>query len=304
MLTLHKLRLFMTVYDRGSFNAAAGDLLMAQSAVSQHIQSLEAALGTALFARGPRGVRPTPAGELLYDYAGRILALVAEAERSIIQLGAAQGQTLAVTATPGVNVYLLPGWLRRFQAAYPNIAVAQHTALTAEVVREVLGGGHDLGFLEGDLAELDDPALGRLRLREIEYVVTVGRDHPWAGRATIRAADLAGQPFITRAPGSRARRWWEGLLAAQGVRTHPAAELDSPGAIKYAVLDGAGVALLPDYAVNREVERGELRALRIDDLDLRRPLWLVWDKRRPLGALGRAFIGELAGDIPAAATLL
>jgi DNA-binding transcriptional LysR family regulator len=304
MITLHKLKLFIVVYERGSFNAAAGELYMAQSAVSQHINDLEAALGAKLFVRGARGVRPTPAGDMLYDYAGRILGLLAEAERSIMALDPAGEHRLVVSATPGVSVYLLPVWLQQFQLTHTGVNVSLQTALTYEVVRDVLNGRYDLGFLEGELQELDNEALGRMRVSDVEYLVAVHPAHPWAGRGTIDVSELAAQPFINRQPTSRMRRWLEQILSARGVRLRNTAELDSPDAIKYALLNNMGVAILPDYALKREAERGEIHLLRIDGLDLLRPLMLVWDKRQPFTPIQRAFISLLAVEAPQLQILL
>jgi DNA-binding transcriptional LysR family regulator len=298
MITLHKLKLFIVVYERRSLNQAAQELYMAQSAVSQNIQRLEAALGVPLFERSPRGVQPTPAGEALYPYAWRILALLAEAERAIMLMS--EKQALNVVATPGVSVYRLPDWLQRFQRGQVNVSVSLQTALTAEVVREVLAGRYDLGFLEGELEELDQPTLGRMRVEDIEYFVTVRADHPLASQTTLSINELSQLPLINRQPTSRARRWLETRLQAYGVVVRSMAELDSPGAIKYALLSEGqlGFALLPRYAVEREAERGELALLRLDETDLKRPLLLVWDKRQPFTPIQRAFIALLAQDAP------
>lgn len=304
MITLHKLKLFMVVYDRGSFNMAAQELYMAQSAVSQHIQTLESALGTPLFERSTRGVRPTRAGEILYDYAGRMLRLLSEAERSIMQAGGAPGKPLAVSATPGLSVYLLPPWLQRFQQTHPQFTVALQTALTHEVVRDVLNGRYDLGFVEGELNELDQNSLGKMRFSELEYFVMVGARHEWAGRESVTVHDLHGQPYINRLPNSRARLWLENILSARDVRLRTTAELDSPGAIKYALLNQMGISVLPHYAVEREVERGEIHQLRLEGLELKRPLLLIWDKREVFSTLQRAFIGLLAEDAPPLQILL
>jgi DNA-binding transcriptional LysR family regulator len=298
MITLHKLKVFIVVYDRGSFNQAAQELYMAQSAVSQHMQSLEAALGTPLFERSAKGVRPTRAGEMLYGYAQQMLRLLAEAEREIMQLDEVQARQLAVSATPGVSVYLLPVWLQQFQQMTPNVSVSLQTALTREVVEGVLHDKYDLGFLEGELEELDSEALGKMRFRDIEYYICVGARHQWAKEEEVSIHDLAKQPFINRQPGSRARRWFEALLSAQGVRLKNVAELDSPGAIKYALLNQMGVAVLPLYSIEREVERGEIHTIRFAEFELKRPLLLVWNRHQPFNVLQRAFITMLANDAP------
>ncbi len=294
MITFHKLRVFVTVYERGSFNRAAGELFLAQSAVSEHIADLEASFGAALFTRTSSGVLPTPAGEVLYDYALRLLALLAEAERALLRADTARG--LSVAATPGLSVHLLPPWLHQFQTAHPDAAVTLHTPLTSELLRDVLGGVYDLGVLEGDDSDVPDlPALGRQTVRQVEYAVTVSRAHPWAGRTRVTPAELARQPFINRLPTSRMRRWLERLLAARGIRLNTTAELDNPDAIRIAVLNNMGVGVLPDYVTAREAANGEIVRLEVDGLPLQRAVLLVWDARRPFTPVQRAFVRVVTG---------
>lgn len=294
MITLHKLRLFVVVYEKGSFNQAAETLYMAQSAISQHMHDLETDLGTPLFTRSSRGVQPTPVGDTLYDYARRILLLLGEAERAIIGIAGEETRQLSVAATPGVSVYLLPAWLQQFQKTHPTINVSLQTALTSEVVRDVLDNRYDLGFLEGELLELDQAGLGKMYYGDIDYFVLVNAQDEWATRETISLSELAARPFINRQPNSRTRRWLEATFNQQNVRLRNVAELDSPGAIKYALLNQMGVTILPSYTVEREVERGEIHLLRLAELELKRPLMMVWDKRQPFTPIQRAFIGMLA----------
>jgi DNA-binding transcriptional LysR family regulator len=227
-----------------------------------------------------------------------------DAERDIMQMTQAETQQLMVGSTPGVSVYLLPMWLQQFQLTHPNVSVALQTVLTFEVVREVLNGHYQLGFLEGELDELDQEALGRMRLRDIEYVVTVNARHPWTQQERIALSDLAQQPFINRQPSSRTRRWLDQTLSAQGISLRTVAELDSPGAIKYALLNQMGMAILPRYVVEREIERGELHDIKLAELDLKRPLMLVWDKRQAFSPIQRAFISLLAKEAPQLQILL
>jgi DNA-binding transcriptional LysR family regulator len=304
MITLHKLKLFIVDYDRGSFNQVAQELYLAQSAVSQHIQSLETALGTPLFERSPQGVRPTKAGDLLYDYSRRILRLLAEAERAIMQIDQAQRHKLVVGATPGISVYLLPVWLQQFQVVHTTTRVSMQTVLTADLVRDCLNGHYNFGFLEGELHELDQEGPGRLRLRDLDYRTIVSPQHPWAGKSTVDLSELSDQPFINRQPASRTRRWLDQILHTRSVQLYNVAELDSPGAIKYALLNNMGIAILPLYAVEREIERGDLFPVQLMGLELKRPLMLVWNKHQPFSSIQRAFISLLANDAPQLQILL
>ena len=114
MLDLHKLEIFLRVVREGSFSRAAESLLMTQPAVSQHIQDLEAQLGTQLFVRERRGVSLTTEGETLHGYATRILQLMAEAENAVTDVTQLAGGSVSVAATPGISVYLLPEWVQAF----------------------------------------------------------------------------------------------------------------------------------------------------------------------------------------------
>lgn len=304
MITLHKLALFRTVYEQGSFNRAAQSLYMAQSAVSEHVQDLEAALGAKLFERSPRGIQPTTAGERLYEYAGRILDLVSEAERVIGQVQALEDRSLTVAATPGVSVYLLPRWLNQFREHHPNISVNLQTALTLDLVRDVLGGRYELGFVEAEPSEFNEPLLGWHRVQQVTYCVVASPTHPWRGRDTVSVAELLKEPFITRQPGSRARKWLEATLGKAAARLKIVAELDSPGAIKFALLNGMGVAILPDYVIEREVARGELLRLCLEGVNLERSLLMLWNEQRPFNPIQRAFLESLAISAPQVADLL
>lgn len=290
MLSFHKLKIFITVAESGSFNKAAQELMISQSGVSQHMRDLEASLGTDLFIRSPQGVSKTDAGELLYTHGQQILKLVAEAEEEITQLGQRDKPRLALGTTPGVSVYILPKWLRLFQDHHTDVQVFLDAVKTAQVTAGVLSGQYDLGFLEGELEELDQAGLGKLDIQTIEYQVMVNADHPWSRRDSITLPELAKQPFINRQPSSRTRQWLERTLAEHDMTLNNAAELDSPGTVKYALLSGMGVGILPDYAVVREVERGEIHTLQLESLTLCRPLKLVWSKHQPLSSVQEAFL--------------
>jgi DNA-binding transcriptional LysR family regulator len=304
MMTLQKLKIFAIVCEQGSLNKAAQTLYLSQSAVSQHIQDLEASLGTELLQRTPRGTHPTEAGDILLEYAYRVQDLLAEAEGRIMQIDRAQDLQLSIGATPGISTYFAPQWLRRFQAQYPNIQTSMNTELTGDIVRGVLHHRHHFGFMEGALNELEHADLGSMVLRQVPYDVVVHPHHKWAGRDRIVLDELVREPFINRQPSSRTRRWLEQVLALHGATVNTRTALDSPGTIKYALLDGAGVAILPRYAIEREVERGELATMTLADVPLERPVLLLWATTRPLHPMQRAFLASIASEAPAVRALV
>lgn len=296
MLSLHKLEIFNTVIEEGSFSKAAERLLLTQSAVSQHIQGLEAKLGTVLFNRERRGVTLTPAGETLRDYTRCILRLLAEAESAITNVEHLSSGHIRIGATPGAGMYLLPEWLRAFQARLPKLAVSITTDVTDQIAKELIGGGLDIGLIEGELD--DEPRLAGLNLDEIDQLLIVGRDHALFGQSSVPVTALDGLAFIARPRKSHSRQWFDRTLRRAGIVPRVVAELDTPEAIKQAVIAGVGVALLPAYAVRYEVRAGLVSAIPITGVALRRALRLVWRADEPFSAVTRAFLTYLSEPYP------
>ena len=295
MLSLHKLEIFNTVAMEGSFSAAAERLLLTQPAVSQHIRDLESSLGTGLFVRSNRGVRLTPAGETLLDYTRCILRMLAEAESAVTNLNQMTGGQLAVGATPGAGVYLLPEWIGSFQRRFPGLTVSLKTDTTHAIAAEILSGRLDLGLVEGEL--LAEPAVEVLELRPIHLVVVVGPQHPWWEWQTAPVTALNGQPFIARPHGSQTRAWTDQIFSQHGISPRIVAEFDHPEVIKQAVASGMGITILPDWGISEETG-SKVHALEMEGVDLRRTLKLLWSEARPPKPSARAFLAHLADRFP------
>lgn len=304
MLDLYKLQLFVAVAQEGSFSAAADRFYITQSAVSQHVKDLEAGLGQRLFERGRRGVTLTAAGEVLFGYAHDILTLVAQAETAVTDVTGLEAGRVALGLTPGIAVYLAPRWTQRFRARYPRLTVTQQTGVTGEIVPAVLAGHLDFALIEGELDGFRQPRLAWRDLEEIEQLVVVGPEHPWAGRDSLRLEELDRQPFIMRQTGSQSRIWLENSLRPQGITPLVATENDSLEAIKGAAAQGSCLAVLPGYVVAAEVAAGALRAIPVEGRPLRRTLKLVWARDAVFGPVARAYLAELAADYPVLADVL
>lgn len=298
MLSLYKLEIFAAVVQVGSFSSAAKRLFMTQPAVSQHIQDLERSLGTALFIRGRRGVTLTTPGETLYYYTQQILALVAEAESHVTNVENLESGQINIGATPGVSVYLLPEWIQSFRARYPNLNVALQTDVTTQTVIDVLEHKLDIGFVEGELEQIQRKGVGSLVLRPVKMLVVVGNDHSWANAPSIKIQQLDQQPFVARQPNSRTRVWTDAILQANKVKPNIVAEFDNQEAIKQAIMSNMGITILPDYAVEREQANGNLVAISLEDVQLERELKLIWSEHMPFTPLTQALLKHMQAIFP------
>lgn len=123
---LQTMKVFLAVVDEGGFTAAARHLDMSVPTVTRLVADLESYLGTRLLQRTTRRVHPTPAGVLYAQSVRPILEAVD------IAFADAQGSTealrgeLRVATTPEFAEYLIAPLVRRFQTAYPSIALQVH----------------------------------------------------------------------------------------------------------------------------------------------------------------------------------
>jgi len=274
--------LLLSVARLGSLGLAAAEHGISQPAVSTRIRRLERQLGVPLIERSPRGSRLTPGGELVAGWAQAAIDAAAALDAGVTSLRERSNAVLRVAASMTVAEYLLPVWLTALRARDPQTAVSLTAGNSAEVASAVLGGGADIGFVEGP----DLPSgLASRQVGTDELTVVVAPGHRWERRRSgITAAELAETPLVAREPGSGTRGYLEEALVTQaGVRrVPPVAELSSTTAIKAAVAAGIGPAVLSALSVVSEVTAGTLRAVKVADLDLTRRLLAVWAEGRQL----------------------
>lgn len=293
MLDLHKLRIFLQVSQVGSFSAAADLLLMTQSGVSQHIQELENTLGIRLFDRKPRGVALTAAGQTLVAYAEQIFALVSEAETAVADAAKLSGGVIRVGATPGIGMYVLPGWISEFRTKHPHNQIALSTRTTAEIVALLRAGQLDLGIIEGEID--DDSANIHVRtLQSVEQWLVVGPSHLWWPRDTVDLSEIGGEVVITRQRGAASRLWLDNLFKRHKVRVRIAAEFDNVESIKRAVSGSTAISVLPRYTIEQEERLGLLKALRVNGISMQRTIRAVWSASTATPAGANAFLSLVA----------
>lgn len=265
--------LLLSVARFGGIGAAARAHGISQPAASARIQQLEARIGVALVDRSPRGSQLSKAGALVADWARPVVEAAADLEAGIAALRDERDGHLRVAASLTVAEYLLPKWLAALRTLDPRTAVALTSGNSTEVAARVLAGDADLGFVEG-------PELpGGLRAETVatdELRLVVAPGHPWARRKRkAQPEELAATPLISREHGSGTRRALELALAPHPL-AEPLLELSSTTAIKTAVMEGIGPAVLGAHTVATELSAGTLIGLDVAGIDLHRTLRLVW----------------------------
>lgn len=289
---------FCTVVDRGSFSGAAEDLGISQPAVSAQIRSLEKRLGQRLLDRNGRRVTLTEAGLVLEVHARRMVALEADLEREMGEVGARIAGRLLVGSSTGPGEVLLPRLLGAFRSEHPDVTVSLVVHDTQTICDRVLDGELELGIVGADRPQRGLEFAPFLR---DELVVIVGKDHPLAGRRSIALEELAAEPLLMQQQGSGVRAVLEGALRAAGIRLqdlHVEMELGLQQSVKAAVLDGLGITVISRLAVAAEVADGLLVALPIEGHELARDFSVVRASGRTPTRLTSAFVEFCRAQLP------
>lgn len=249
-MTLDAIRCFCAILDTGSFRAAAVRVHRSQPAVSQQLKSLERELGHTLVDR--RTTRPTELGQLVYRRAQALLDAADGLVREVQDVDAAPGQELRVGASDTLALYVLPGCVRRFAAALPQVRLVLLNRSSDALVEHTLRGDLDLGIVTLPEAhpELDTEALIAQRL-----VLAVPSRHRLAKAGTATLDDLREEPFLLLEGNTRTGALLRRQFARQDF--HPQTVLDSGSfeVIKRYIAEGIGISFLPDTVLGPK-ERG------------------------------------------------
>jgi DNA-binding transcriptional LysR family regulator len=159
-IELRQLRYFVAVAEESHFGRAAVRLHMTQPPLSQTIQSLEAALGTPLFARTKRSVALTPAGIALLPEARRILQQASALPDLARRAASGESGLLSLSFVSSADYSVLPPLLREFRERYPLVQIDLREATTDVQLEDLMQGRIDAGLLIPPLhdkarAELD-----------------------------------------------------------------------------------------------------------------------------------------------------
>jgi len=290
-VSLRELRTFIRVVERGSFTLAARDLHLTQPAVSLQIRSLEEDYGVELLDRSGQQIIPTASGEVLLDYAERILRLRDEAHQEIDRLNNLMRGTLEIGASTGPGEHILPQLLGRFKEEYPEIRILLRISRTEEIIQQVRDRALEVGIVG---ARVGDGDLVFEPFVKDRLVVIAGPEHRWGGRNRVSLEELSDEPFILQQPGAGIRTMLQTGLKNAGLTLadlNVHMELGLQESVKTAVAAGLGVGLISRFAVIHELSAGSLVELAVEALpDFREDFYLVRSRKKKLSQVTEAFL--------------
>lgn len=273
-MQLQQLRYFVAVAELRHFTQAADRIGVAQPSLSKQIHSLEAELGTPLFARGRGGVTLTQAGETLLPLATRIVADVDAARRAVEQVVGVRRGRVRLGATPSICVSLVPALLRRFRAAHPGVDLHLEESGSRDLERSLAEGRLDLALIVLPAVGIDPALRAHPLLRESLVVASTGDTRP-----TVSLADLRDRPLVMFRSGYDLREATLDACRHAGFVPRFAVEGGEMDAVLSLVEAGLGSAIVPASVL---ASRPALHATRLAPPGMHRVIALAHRHDAPL----------------------
>ncbi|ATE64668.1 LysR family transcriptional regulator [Rhizorhabdus dicambivorans] len=291
-LNMRHLEIFQQVTQHGGFNRAAAHLHIAQSALSRHVQQLEADLGVALFERSGRGVQLTPAGEILAQRVDSLLRQFRQTRDELVSKADIPQGELAIGLPPSMQG-IATRLLAEYRKAHPDVAMTVKVSTSIELREWLLSGAVDVaifGILEPETVLESYPFQ-----RDQVYALGAAGSELTGQAIDMRA--FAKLPLILTSRPNSMRLLVDHAAQRLNLSLDIVMDVNSIPLLIDLVGTGLGYTALPSSAVLQLQDDERFTCSPLKQMSYS---WTISNSReRPLSAAGRRFrsmVLDLAGD--------
>ncbi|SES71265.1 LysR substrate-binding domain-containing protein [Anaerobranca gottschalkii] len=296
-MNIEHLRSFSLVVKLGSITKAAKQLHVSQPALSLQIQELEKTFNSTLLNRTNKGVSPTPIGDLVYNYAQKVLQLTETLNKEISSLQNLESQEITVGASEAVGEFALPCSVYIFKERFPNHEINVAICDTKCVIERVMEGTLPMGIVEGIinqdlLKSIKEEGLALKKIGNDKLVVTAPYNSQWKTKESVSFDELKKYNMILQPKTSGVMMTLDSILKYFGYSTDELKcilKLSSISAIISSVTSEHGISILPRMAIRKELRHRTLKAINITDMDLVHPIHIIYNPNKIQNNLGETF---------------
>ena len=248
-------RVFKEVAEAGNITAAAQNLFISQSAVSQSIKQLESDLQSRLFARNSRGVSLTPDGKMLYEYVRSAMGLLETGEEKLSQSRQLQVGHLTIGASDTVTSQF------RFHRQYPGVHIQIISGRSHKVLGLLQSGKVDIAFAS---TPQDASSLSTFRCFDTHSIFVAAADYDCNFDHIYTLEEIIRFPLILLERKASSRLHLDKFFLQNGHHLNPEIELGARSLLVDLAAIGFGVAGVTEEFVKNELASGKLRKLQTD----------------------------------------
>jgi aminoethylphosphonate catabolism LysR family transcriptional regulator len=290
-----QLRSFHAVAQEGGFSAAARKLKVSQPSVTYQVRQLETAFAVELFHRCGRRVELTDLGASLLALTRRFFSVEEETAQLLTNASELSTGTLRVGAGGRCHIMKM---LSTFRRRYPGVHVSISINNSEQNLKSLRDYKVDIatfsGLYQGIARPDPDSDLHTVQIGSHSLVLFVAKNHPWAGRKSVRVHELEGQNMVLSEAGSESRAAFEDALENAAVETNVVMEIDSRVIVRDAVAEGIGIGVAGGQSL---VPDGRLSVLKLADVDATIHTYVACLRERRHARLVGAFF-DYADGVP------
>ena len=289
------LEAFLAIAERGSFQRAASQLNLSQTALSHRMRKLEDDLGVKLLTRTTRQVALTPAGQELLPKAKRMIEDIAVSYEQLRRQGRERQERLAIGCLPTIATYYLPRILKALSAKFPDVTVRVYDNSASEIAELVQSRDAEFGItvISANRWDLEFKPL----LKE-PYVLLCPADHPLAGRASVNWSEFEGLPLVRISPQTANRAIIDEALGSRREFMQWRFEVQHVATAVSLVVERVALTVVPRLAIDAAGHPG-LKALPIRNPGVTRTVGVVTKRGLPLSQAGEALLGLISRHLKA-----
>ncbi|MEM8553310.1 MAG: LysR family transcriptional regulator [Pseudomonadota bacterium] len=284
-------KMIEAVHRAGSIRKAAEDTNITASALNRRICAFEDEFGAEIFERLPRGMRLNPAGELLLHHIRAQRQDMARVQSHVSDLTGVRRGHVKIACSQALLPYFLPREIASYREAHPAVSFSV-------TVRDRIQAERDLSTFESDLALVFEPAhmVDFAVLHAVRQPVTaiMSRDHPLAGRPSLRISECVEYPLVLPQPQYGVRTLLDRAVHRTGLSLGPLLETDSFEMIRHSAAYGQAIGFQIPVGLNPE-RHPELACVPLIDRDVTGgQLFLGHLKARSLPVAALKFAEQIA----------
>lgn len=274
-MTIRHLKIFITVAECGKMRKAAELLYISQPSVSQAIRELEEYYNVKLFERISQKLHITEEGTLLLSHAQHIVDSFENMELDMKNIG--RSTKIRIGGSVSVGTHLMTDIIEYLENRIKNIDTFVTINNTFEIENMISRSELDVAIVEGITK---NPDIIKIPFYEDELVMVVGKNHPFYNKEQLTILNLEGQALLSRESGSSDRNQFEQFLAEHNINVIKKWTCTNTEAIKNAVINGKGIAILSKMLIEDECEKGLLKILNFKNVSIKRQIKLIYHKNK------------------------
>ncbi|MBM3359310.1 MAG: LysR family transcriptional regulator [Betaproteobacteria bacterium] len=273
--------------EEGSISRAAKRTHLALAAASRRISEFEQRIGMKIFDRQARGVRVTKAAEPLLNHIQALLAGLGRLSGAVEDIRQGVTEHLRLLANSSVIAELLPELLSEFVAAHPHVRVEVEELSSSDIVRSVVERRASIGVLWADVGTR---GLVATPVGEDELLIVAPREHPLAGRRSVRFVETLAFDYVMFETGSPMYLWLTREAGKLSAVLRGRIQVRGLDAVCRMVEAGLGIGVIPRRAAEVFSKSMRIRLISLREPWARRQFCIVYRGQAQLAPVERQFL--------------